>query len=121
MATRTVEELRQERDELRDQAARTDRENNRGLENGTISLGDHSRIFTQIQSCRNIISELSIELFRAKLTSLEIPGKQLGAATKKLEIAVDNLKNVQEFLSAAAEVITVATKIINLLAAAAVL
>lgn len=121
MATRTVEELRQERDELRAQVDRADRENNRLLEDGTISLGDHSRIFTQIQSIRNIISELSIELFRAKLSSLSIPGAQLGATTKKLETAVDNLNNVREFLSAAAEVITVATKIINVLAAAAAL
>jgi DNA repair exonuclease SbcCD ATPase subunit len=121
MATRTIEELRKERDELREQIDRADRENNLKLQNGTINLGDHSRIFTQIQSCRNTISELSIELFRAKITSLDIPGAQIGSSTKKLKTAIDNLDSVREFLSAAAEIISVVTKVINALAAAAAL
>jgi hypothetical protein len=36
MATRTIDELRKERDELRDQIERADRENNLMLQNGTI-------------------------------------------------------------------------------------
>jgi DNA repair exonuclease SbcCD ATPase subunit len=121
MATRTIEELRKQRDELREQIDRADRENNLKLQNDTINLGDHSRIFTQIQSCRNTISELSIELFRAKITSLDIPGAQIGSSTKKLKSAIDNLENVREFLSAAAEIISVVTKVTNALAAAAAL
>jgi hypothetical protein len=119
MATRTIEELRKERDELREQIDRADRENNLKLQNGTISLGDHSRIFTINQSCRNTINELSIELFRAKIASLDIPGAQIGSSTKKLKAAIDNLDNVGEFLSAVAETITVVTKVINALAKAA--
>lgn len=121
MATRTIDELRKERDELREQIERADRENNLMLQNGTINLGDHSSIFTQIQSCRNTISELSIELFRAKITSLDIPGAQIGSSTKKLQTTIDNLDNVREFLSSAAQTILVVTKVINTLAAAAAL
>ncbi len=118
MATRTVEALRQERDELREQVDRADRENNFRLNNGTISLGDHSRIFSQNQSCRNTISELSVELFRTRLVNLEVSGTQLNAATKKLKEAIDDLDNVRNFLSVAADVITEATKVIIVLTAA---
>jgi hypothetical protein len=107
--TMTIPELKLERDRLRSETEKLDKANNDALTNETIKLGEHSRIFNQIQMQRTALAELNIELFRTTVASITLPddspGARIQASIDNLAAAINDIKNLRQLLIRIAEVI----------------
>jgi hypothetical protein len=114
-----IDQLKLERDRLREHVAKLDQENNQSLDEGKITLGEHSRIFNQIHMLRNALAELNIELFRTTVASITLPddspGARIKASIDKLEAAINEIQNLQKLLDTVAEVINAVNNIIGIL------
>lgn len=119
MADLKIDQLKLERDRLREHVAKLDQENNQSLDEGKITLGVHSRIFNQIQMLRNALAELNIELFRTTVASITLPddspGARIKASIDKLEAAINEIQNLKKLLDTVAEVINAVNNIIGIL------